>query len=110
MSRRIDGRSLTNGPTENEHAHDPPRLCKPAHRIVRLSIITTRWPRTNIAVQRGAVGKKYRNQNRMKQIFFAACFGLAESRKRTLLSRNGCATILRLTHLTNPSSPLKRSK
>jgi hypothetical protein len=61
-----------------------------------------------VAARRGR--KKHPNQNRVKQIFFAVCFGLAEPRKRTLLSRNECATILRLTHLTTPSLPLKPSK
>jgi hypothetical protein len=58
MSRRIDGLSLTNGPTENQHTHDLPRLWQPAHWLARLSIITSRWPRTNIALQRGAFAKK----------------------------------------------------
>jgi hypothetical protein len=73
------GRADQACPTENEHAHDLPLLWKPAHRVVRLSTITTRRPRTNIAVQRGAIAKKHLNQNRVKQIFFAGCFGLNES-------------------------------
>jgi hypothetical protein len=58
MSRRFDGLSLTNCPTENQHTHDLPLLWQPAHRMARLSIITTRWSRTNIALQRGAFAKK----------------------------------------------------
>ena len=41
------------GPTENEHAHDPPRLWKPAHPLTRRAIIALRWLCGNIAVQRG---------------------------------------------------------